>query len=103
MKTVEVKGMSCNHCVMAVTKALSALPGVGEIKVDLLGGKATYEESAPLADETVVNAIKKAGFEPGRVFEPRVGKFAWIMRTRFFNAALAGRKAGQPPQAALAS
>jgi copper chaperone len=35
-KTVlNVDGMSCEHCVKAITKAVGALDGVGEVKVDL--------------------------------------------------------------------
>lgn len=35
-KTVlKVDGMSCQHCVEAITKAVGALDGVNEVKVDL--------------------------------------------------------------------
>ena len=44
MKSIKIKGMSCQHCVMAVTKALTALDGVKDVKVDLKSGVATYEE-----------------------------------------------------------
>ena len=64
-KTIEVKGMSCNHCVQAVTKALAALDGVGEVKVDLLGGTATYEEKKPVAEGDVKAAIERVGFTAG--------------------------------------
>ena len=40
---VGVGGMTCEHCVRAVTKALQGLDGVGEVKVDLAGGKAEIE------------------------------------------------------------
>mgnify|MGYP000925466047 FL=1 len=33
--TLHVEGMSCQHCVKAVTGALSALPGVAFVSVDL--------------------------------------------------------------------
>lgn len=64
-KTIEVKGMSCNHCVQAVTKALAGLEGVGEVKVDLLGGSATYDEKQPVAEGDVKAAIERAGFTAG--------------------------------------
>ena len=35
MPTLTVKGMSCNHCKQAVTKALEAIPGVSDVSVDL--------------------------------------------------------------------
>lgn len=35
-KTIlKVDGMSCEHCVKAITKAVGALPGVGGVSVDL--------------------------------------------------------------------
>lgn len=45
--TLKVGGMSCGHCVMAVTKALKGVPGVRDAKVDLQGARATvdYDES----------------------------------------------------------
>ena len=44
MKSIKIKGMSCQHCVMAVTRALSAVDGIKDVKVDLKSGIATYEE-----------------------------------------------------------
>lgn len=63
MTTIIVKGMSCNHCVMSVTKALEALPGVSGVKVDLLSGKASFEETAPVDLAVARKAIEKIGFE----------------------------------------
>ncbi|MCL6458406.1 MAG: copper chaperone CopZ [Gorillibacterium sp.] len=35
-KTIlNVEGMSCEHCVKAITKAVGALPGVSEVSVNL--------------------------------------------------------------------
>ena len=48
MKSVKIKGMSCQHCVMAVTKALSALDGIKNVQVDLKTGTATYDEVKPI-------------------------------------------------------
>jgi len=63
MTTIKIKGMTCQHCVMAATKALSALDGVKDVKVDLKTGMATYEEVKAVDPEIVVAAIKKAGYE----------------------------------------
>ncbi|MDP3427921.1 MAG: cation transporter [Humidesulfovibrio sp.] len=63
MPTISVKGMSCNHCVMSVTKALEVIPGVAAVKVDLLSGKASFEETAPVDLAVVKKAIEKIGFE----------------------------------------
>lgn len=63
MKSIKIKGMSCQHCVMAVTKAIAALDGVKDVNVDLKSGVATYEEVKAVAPEVVTAAIKKAGYE----------------------------------------
>jgi copper chaperone len=63
MKSIKIKGMSCQHCVMAVTKALGALDGIKDVKVDLKSGVATYEEVKSVDPAAVAAAIKKAGFE----------------------------------------
>ncbi len=63
MKTIKIKGMSCNHCVMAVTKALSGIQGVQNVKVDLAKGEAAFDEVAPVDPEIIRAQIKKAGYE----------------------------------------
>jgi copper chaperone len=63
MKSVKIKGMNCQHCVMAVTKALAALDGIKDVNIDLISGVATYEEVKAVAPEVVATAIKKAGYE----------------------------------------
>ena len=65
MKSVKIKGMSCQHCVMAVTKALAALDGVKNVQVDLKTGTATYDEIKPLDAAVIEQAIKKAGYDVG--------------------------------------
>jgi copper chaperone len=65
MKTIKIKGMSCPHCVMAVTKALNAIDGMKDIKIDLKTGTATYEETKPVDSQVIAVAIKKAGYEVG--------------------------------------
>ena len=63
MATVKIKGMSCNHCVMAVTKALNEIDGVKDVKVDLAKGEATYDETMPVDMDIVKAQIAKAGYE----------------------------------------
>jgi copper chaperone len=65
MKTIKIKGMSCQHCVMAATKALSAIDGINDVKVDLKSGTATYAETKPVDSQVIAAAIKKAGYEIG--------------------------------------
>ncbi len=63
MPTIQIKGMSCNHCVMAVTKALSGIDGIGNVKVDLAKGEATFDEAKPVDRAVIRERIKKAGFD----------------------------------------
>ena len=63
MATIKIKGMSCNHCVMAVQKALGEIDGTTDVKVDLDKGEATFDEATPVDMNTVQAAVKKAGFE----------------------------------------
>ena len=64
-KTVlQVEGMSCEHCVKAVTNAVGSLTGVTSVSVDLLGKKATVEydpEQSPL--DRIRIAIEEQGYE----------------------------------------
>ncbi len=63
MTIVKIKGMSCNHCVMAVQKALGEIDGAKDVKVDLEKNEATFDEATPVDMNTVQAAVKKAGFE----------------------------------------
>ena len=63
MTTIKIKGMSCNHCVMAVTKALSGIEGVANVNVDLAKGEATFEETKPVDRAVIGERVRKAGFE----------------------------------------
>jgi len=65
MKSIKIKGMSCQHCVMAVTKALSAIDGIKDVKVDLKSGQASYDETKPVDVKVIADAVKKAGYEVG--------------------------------------
>jgi copper chaperone len=61
MIELKVEGMSCMHCVKAVTEALAAVPGVaGAPRVSLEQGTAAVE-GAPDAD-ALVAAVKEAGY-----------------------------------------
>jgi copper chaperone len=62
--TLQVKGMSCNHCVNAVTSALKELGGVNTVSVDLAAGRVTisYDETA-VDLEKMKEAIAEAGYD----------------------------------------
>ncbi|GLW33407.1 heavy-metal-associated domain-containing protein [Actinoplanes regularis] len=61
--TYTVKGMTCSHCVKAVTEEISALPGVSDVQVDLGSGGVSVTSEAPLTDDAVRAAIDEAGYE----------------------------------------
>jgi copper chaperone len=63
MPEITVKGMSCAHCVAAVTRAVASLPGVSNVKVDLASGRVTYDNSAPIPPGDLDRVVKAAGFE----------------------------------------
>jgi copper chaperone CopZ len=58
---LNVSGMSCNHCVMHVKKALADLPGVKVEDVQVGMASVVIDESVP--QEALVQAIKKAGYQ----------------------------------------
>jgi copper chaperone CopZ len=62
-QTYNVTGMTCAHCVSAVTAELSKLPGVSDVKVDLASGTATVASAEPLDRADVAAAIDEAGYE----------------------------------------
>lgn len=57
-----VTGMTCGHCVQAVTGELSQLPGVREVQVDLPTGVVTVTSDAPLPIDEVRTAVDEAGY-----------------------------------------
>jgi len=58
---IKVTGMTCNHCVMAVTRAIEKVPGVTKVAVSLERGEISVEGSAPR--EALVAAIKAEEYE----------------------------------------
>lgn len=62
--TLKVQGMTCNHCVMRVVKALKAVPGVQDAQADLQKAEAvvTYDD-AKVAREKLASAVTEAGYK----------------------------------------
>lgn len=64
--TLDVTGMTCGHCVSAVTKELEAVSGVKNVSVDLNVGEAsevTVVSDDVLAEDALRAAIDEAGYE----------------------------------------
>ncbi|HWS74683.1 MAG TPA: cation transporter [Quisquiliibacterium sp.] len=61
MIELKVGGMTCNHCVMAVTRAVKDLDPAAEVKVDLASGRVQVQTTVAAAQ--VAAAITEAGYE----------------------------------------
>lgn len=59
--TLSIDGMTCGHCVRAVTEALAAVPGVGVRSVAV--GSAQITALDVLTVARAVNALGEAGYE----------------------------------------
>ena len=62
VESFKVDGMSCGHCVAAVTTEVSKLDGVTNVDVDLVAGAVTVESEQPIDPNAFAAAIDEAGF-----------------------------------------
>ncbi len=61
---LKVDGMSCEHCVKAITKAVSALHGVRGVSVDLKGKTVTVEHDPVLSSlDKIKQEIESQGYD----------------------------------------
>ena len=58
--TLQVEGMSCGHCIRAVTNAIQGLDQSAKVDVDLAAQRVVAQTSLPRAD--VVRAVEEEGF-----------------------------------------
>ncbi|NKQ58164.1 heavy-metal-associated domain-containing protein [Amycolatopsis sp. K13G38] len=58
-----VTGMTCEHCVKAVTEEIGNVDGVESVAVDLPTGAVTVVSAAALSDEAVRAAVDEAGYQ----------------------------------------
>ncbi|CAN5639126.1 copper chaperone CopZ [soil metagenome] len=66
--TLKISGMTCQHCVRAVTDALEGQDGVSRADVDLEGGRARVEYDAGLVTPAdLANAVVDEGYEAEEV------------------------------------
>ena len=59
--TLTVTGMTCDHCVHAVTKALQAVAGVDKVSVSLDTGRARVDGKA--SPEALIRAVEEEGYK----------------------------------------
>ena len=60
---VTVVGMTCGHCVAAVTSEVSKIDGVTNVDVDLASGQVTLHAAHEVDEQAVVAAVDEAGNE----------------------------------------
>lgn len=63
VSVLKVKGMSCQHCVMSVTKALAQLEGIKDVQVDLAKGEVRFDNTEGITSDQIQKAISDAGYE----------------------------------------
>jgi len=64
MKTnLGIEGMSCEHCVKAVTEALAGVAGVKKVKVNLKKACAAVEHEESAGIDAFRKAVEEAGFK----------------------------------------
>ena len=57
-----VVGMSCGHCARSVREAVSDVPGVSDVQVDLASGRLTVAGDQ-VSDAAIAAAVEEAGYE----------------------------------------
>jgi copper chaperone len=60
--TYQVIGMTCGHCVNAVTSEVAQIPGVDEVHVDLASGQLTVTSRADVDRQVLQAAVDEAGY-----------------------------------------
>ena len=59
----QVPGVSCQHCVNAITKEVTAIPGVQQVQVTLDSKTVTVAHAEQVSAEQIVAAIQEAGYD----------------------------------------
>ncbi|MGO9013754.1 MAG: heavy-metal-associated domain-containing protein [Dissulfurispiraceae bacterium] len=62
---IKIEGMSCEHCVMRVKRALNGIAGITEANVTVGSASIKYDESK-VKMEDIYSAIEKAGYKIAR-------------------------------------
>lgn len=61
-KSYRVTGMTCEHCVNAVSGEVGGIPGVESVQVDLAGARVTVTGDG-YTDDMIRAAVDEAGYE----------------------------------------
>lgn len=61
--TYSVPGITCQHCVNALTAEITRILGVREVAVDLARREVTISSDQPLDRASVAQAVDEAGYD----------------------------------------
>src|SRR5882762_3004088 len=61
--SIPIEGMTCASCVSRVEKALAKVPGVAHAAVNLATERASITAGSAVAQDAIVNAVNRAGYE----------------------------------------
>ncbi len=67
VKTIEIDGMSCMHCVKKVEEALKELKEVKKVEISLEEKKATVTMKQDISNEELKNTIEDLGYHVGEI------------------------------------
>lgn len=60
---LKIDGMHCGGCMNAVRRALTAVPSVSAVTVDLGAGSASVEAGEGIDPAKLVSAVEEAGYD----------------------------------------
>lgn len=66
---MEIEGMTCSFCPLAIKKSLSGIEGVEDVRVSFEEKKAWLTVGESVTDEMLVEAVRKAGPYKGKVIK----------------------------------
>jgi copper ion binding protein len=61
--TYRVTGMTCAHCVSAITTEVGSVPGVADVRVDLAAGAVEVASDRPVNRAALAEAVADAGYQ----------------------------------------
>ena len=61
-KLIKITGMSCDHCVKAVEKALKNVEGISDVSVSLANNQATAQCDTSITDNILKEIIEEEGY-----------------------------------------
>jgi copper chaperone CopZ len=63
IKTLKIAGMTCMHCTAKVNKVLKDIPGVTQVKVNLMTEEAEVFLQKAVTDDVFKVAVENAGYQ----------------------------------------